>query len=332
VRPKETGTHTLAAQGSGTATRLAVAGRAFSSHGDATAAPSNLPTPIAPVITDFAAIPSSVKPGQAVRLQWSVTGSADSVKLTPGGTVPGSADAYQVYPTGTTTYTLEAKGTNTTVQRALVVEVTPYQPPIISQFDAKPRNVAPGDTTRLMWSTSGEVSRITIDPGPSVSPGDTSLEVAPQKTTEYKLEVAGPGGTASSSVTVAVTDPEPEAKAAFARGQSLLRDGKREEAAVSFSEAIRDKPDWYAPLVERGQIYVKLGLFPAAIDDYNRAIRLKPNDSVILNPRGYAYFCANKFKEAIADFDEAIRLEPDMNEAYNNRGNAKWQTGDKAGA
>jgi len=289
------------------------------------------PADISPVITDLAANPPSVKPGQAVNLRWSVTGAATSVSLAPGGTVAAKTDNYLVYPSATTTYTLVAQGRGAPVERTVVVEVVPYQPPVITQFYPAPKSVSTGETARLMWTTSGEVSKITVTPGRPVSAGETSTEVAPQKTTAYTLEVTGPGGTASSSATVIVNDTAGQAEVAFAKGRSLLGAGKREEAAVSFSEAMRDKPDWYAPLVERGQIYVKLGLFPAAIDDYNQAIRLKPNDPVILNLRGYAYYGANKFKEAIADFNEAIRLAPDMSEAYENRGNAKWKMGDKGG-
>ena len=112
------------------------------------------------------------------------------MSLTPGGMVPVGANSKEVVPAATTTYTLTVKGAHSTVEAKCQVEVTPYTPPSITQFRADPETIAPGQTARLSWATTGDVTGLDVTPGAPVTLAINSLEVSPQATTRYRLEAS----------------------------------------------------------------------------------------------------------------------------------------------
>ena len=315
----------------------------------------------APVIEEFRADLASVRPGGAVKLHWTVSRGVTSVWLEPVGSMPRNADNIIVSPTVTTNYILRAMGDGPVAEKTLPIKVIPYVPPVIERLEIDPKTIVLGQSAKLIWSTSGDINILLVTPGhAAVSPTDSALDLAPEKTTEYTLQASGPAGTASKLVKIEVLlqpdevdkapinntsstgspdavgriDPKSaqEAGRAFSDGQLKLRSKRYEEAAVLFGTAARLNTNWKDPLVERGKIDNKLGRFRAAIDDFNQALLIDPADAPVLNLRGHAHQSLNQGREARADFDEAIRLKPDLADAYLNRGNLKWQSGDKAGA
>ena len=106
----------------------------------------------------------TINPGQAVVLQWVVSG-ATSLSISDGsgpiqGAVALSGNSVQVNPALTTTYTLTATGplgsTSTLAAdgspAAATVAVVPA--PVISSFTATPATVAAGQSVTLNWSTT----------------------------------------------------------------------------------------------------------------------------------------------------------------------------------
>jgi Protein kinase domain/TPR repeat len=305
------------------------------------------PSSTLPVIAEFAADSPLVRTGEDVRLRWSISGDVRDVTLIPGGRVGVSASGFVVRPAGTTVYTLTAQGTSGATQRSVKVEVNPYIPPAIIDFSPGQRTVAPGQTTRLTWAVTGDITKIAISPGGPLSLGTSAIEITPQRTTDYTLEATGPSGTTSRTITIDVvkrTEPPPAviqnpvvnndgaAQQAFADAQSQLAARRFEQAAVLFGRAANLKPGWAEPLVEKAKLDSKLGRFPDAIEDCTRALAIRPNDTVALNLRGYAHYSLNQFPDAITDLDAAVRLNPDFADAYQNRGNTRWASGDKNGA
>ena len=311
-------------------------------------------TTTVPVIDSFQADASRVRPGQAVRLHWVVHGEVTELSLEPGGELSRAADSLVANPADTTTYVLTAKGRTRTVEESVTVEVIPFAPPAIERLVSEPAIVAQGQSAKLIWATSGDLTAIAVSPGPSLSPKDTALEVAPDKTTEYTLHVSGPAGKTSKSVSVeVVTPPEPkrisieplangllggfaissprDAELMFSAAQEKLHAQRYEEAAVLFGKAARIKPGWKDPLIERGKIDNKLGRFREAIEDCNQALLIDDSDPVALNQRGLAHHGLSELKAALADYDAAIRLRPEFAEAYVNRGNLKFYSGDRVG-
>ena len=113
----------------------------------------------------------------------------------------------------------------------------------------------------------------------------------------------------------------------FQWGYTMDGMGNYAFAIVSYTEAIRLKPDYVEAYVNRGIAKASLGQYVAAIEDYDTAIRLKPDFALVYNNRGATKVGLGQYFAAIEDYDIAIRLKPDYAEAYNNRGIAKADLG-----
>lgn len=312
-------------------------------------------TPQPPSVEEFTADSARVRSGRDVRLTWSVTGNVRSVRLVPGGDVPKSATGFVVRPMATTDFTLIARGTTTTVEKTLTIEVIPE----ITVTNETRRAV-------IVWIAPGGKDE-TLQPGtaqlqPPANPHELCWRYAGTRTGAITCQayaatvvikdederlwkdalsksalVEATNGTllesrAITQPTEVPVDSGPEARRVFIDAQSELAARKYDEAAALFGRAARLNPTWSEPLVERAKLDVKLGRFTEAIEDSTQALRLNPNDASALNLRGYARYSVNRIKDAISDFGEALRLKPDYHDAYQNRGNAKWALGDKEGA
>ncbi len=87
------------------------------------------------------------------------------------------------------------------------------------------------------------------------------------------------------------------------RADALRETSHFEEAIITFTEAVRLKPNDAKNIISRGQIYHKLKLYEKALADFAEALKLKPN----LLSRGRTYSHMNRHKEALNDFDLAIK-------------------------
>ena len=81
------------------------------------------PPPPKPVISMFAATPSSIERGQSSTLRWSVS-NATNVTIQPAIGSVQTGGSRQVFPSGNTTYTLTAKGPGGTADDTASVSVT----------------------------------------------------------------------------------------------------------------------------------------------------------------------------------------------------------------
>jgi len=155
----------------------------------------------APTAT-FSAAPTSIIAGQSSTLTWSTT-NATTVSIDNGvGSKPASGTA-NVSPASTTTYMLTANGPGGTTTKTATVTVTQPAPAIT--FSATPANIASGQSSTLVWSTTNATS-VTIDNGVGSKPLSGSATVSPTTTTTYTLTANGPGGTLTSQATVTVSN------------------------------------------------------------------------------------------------------------------------------
>lgn len=91
------------------------------------------------------------------------------------------------------------------------VEQPPAPPPakpVISSFTVDPSTIERGQSATLRWS-SQNATTATIDNGIGSVQPNGSRQVSPSATTTYRLTVTGPGGDASQTVTLRVTEPAP---------------------------------------------------------------------------------------------------------------------------
>jgi peptidoglycan-associated lipoprotein len=84
--------------------------------------------PAKPMITSFAAEPSTIERGQSSTLRWA-TENATEASIDPGIGAVSASGTRQVYPSDTTTYTLTAKGPGGTATSSATVTVTVPAPP-----------------------------------------------------------------------------------------------------------------------------------------------------------------------------------------------------------
>ena len=156
-----------------------------------------------PSIDTFTASPSTLVLGNTFQLNWSVSGTVNSVNITDVGNV-GTSGSATILPGGDITYTITATGPGGTVAKSVAIDV--HIPPQVSFSVDKPQIVG-GDTATLTWSVTGDADTMSINPGI----GGTNLSgtqlIQPSQDTTYTAVASGLGGTDSEQLTVEVVYP-----------------------------------------------------------------------------------------------------------------------------
>ena len=114
-----------------------------------------------------------------------------------------------------------------------------------------------------------------------------------------------------------------------ARGQTLSRAGKTEEALAEYDKAIAINPHHAEALYSRGLLYQSQKQHQPAIDDFTSANGLTPQRAEPLLARAISYLAVDKVKEAVADLDEAAQADPQNAQTWTTRGLAYERLGDK---
>ncbi|MDF1592228.1 MAG: hypothetical protein P1P89_11980 [Desulfobacterales bacterium] len=183
VSPAATTTYTITATGpAGTAT------------GSVTVAVNQ---PVVPTV-GISATPEILQVGGTATLTWNST-NATSCAIEPE---IGSIDlngSILVSPAAGTTYTITARGPGGTASASVAVS---YPRPTVS-IGANPATIQPDESITLTWSSTNAVS-VVIEPGIGSVDSSGSMVLTPAGTTTYMITATGPGGTASSGVTVSV--------------------------------------------------------------------------------------------------------------------------------
>jgi len=112
-----------------------------------------------------------------------------------------------------------------------------------------------------------------------------------------------------------------------ALGQTLLRQGRFDEAVEHFQEVLQRNPDSTPDHYSLGQALKEQGKFAEAVACYRRALELAPQFAQGHNSLGIALVHQGDLPAAVASFREAVRLKPDFAHAYTNLGNAMREQG-----
>lgn len=103
-------------------------------------------------------------------------------------------------------------------------------------------------------------------------------------------------------------------------GQELFGQGKFDEAAARFSEAVAAAPEDVSLLTARGGALMAAGRHAEAFSDFDRALELEPSDPRLFFRRGMARMAQKEFEAAIGDFTRAIELDHRYGVAFYSRG------------
>jgi predicted O-linked N-acetylglucosamine transferase (SPINDLY family) len=118
------------------------------------------------------------------------------------------------------------------------------------------------------------------------------------------------------------SDAAARAEETFGRAFSLHRQGRFDEAAALYQEALRLQPTHFHALHLLGVVALKTEQPERAVELIGRALGLNPASQAAHNNLGNALSALKRYEAAVESYDQAIALSPAGAEAYNNRGNA----------
>lgn len=182
------------------------------------ATPTPPPTQTPSPGIQFAANPEAIQQGQCSTISWN-TSNVKEVYVYPQGEnwqnygVPGTGQQ-TVCPSTTTTYEMRVVKLDNSVEiRRATIYVTPTSPgaPVITRFTAEPKNIFEGQCVTVQWVVDGQVDRVALSRNNTVlkdpAPVSGSLvDCPPVGGQTYLLQANGPGGSASDTEYVTVSE------------------------------------------------------------------------------------------------------------------------------
>lgn len=123
--------------------------------------------------------------------------------------------------------------------------------------------------------------------------------------------------------------PADQAAELVKQGDSLMKQGKYDDAIDEYTSAITLDPILVSAYLGRGQAYFLNGRSLMALTDYSTAIRLDPNSTAAYYGRGWSRLDNRAWDAAVSDFTSSLELGPVQDRAYTGRAwgyvnKAKW--------
>lgn len=108
----------------------------------------------------------------------------------------------------------------------------------------------------------------------------------------------------------------------YNQGNTLINEGKYEEAIDAFDQAVKVKPDFVQAWTNRGFAQGKLGRHLEKFSSCAQATSYQPNFAEGWNCRGLARSDLKQYEEAIKEFNQALAIDQDFTNAWFNKGQA----------
>ncbi|MGB8370368.1 MAG: tetratricopeptide repeat protein [Limisphaerales bacterium] len=125
---------------------------------------------------------------------------------------------------------------------------------------------------------------------------------------------------------------EAHAEANYLIGNSLLHQGRAEEALEHFQKALALQPESATFHNGLGNALYQKGRMDEAIIQYQKALVLQPKSAAAYEYLGEALFQKGQMDGAIIQYQKALEIKPDFAEAHNNLGSSLLQMGRVNGA
>jgi tetratricopeptide (TPR) repeat protein len=119
----------------------------------------------------------------------------------------------------------------------------------------------------------------------------------------------------------------------YARGVSLERSNRWNEAERDFRQALKLNPERPEVLNYLGYTFVDRGInLEEAVSMLEKARALRPLDGMIADSVGWAYYKLGRYQEAARTLEEAVQLAPGATDINDHLGDAYWRIGRKIDA
>ena len=119
----------------------------------------------------------------------------------------------------------------------------------------------------------------------------------------------------------------------YARGVSLERSNRWNEAERDFRQALKLNPERPEVLNYLGYTFVDRGInLDEAVSMLEKARALRPLDGMIADSVGWAYYKLGRYQEAARTLEEAVQLAPGASDINDHLGDAYWRIGRKIDA
>jgi hypothetical protein len=198
------------------------------SNGTQATATATVTVTAAPVITSFAANPTTIASGSSSQLTAVFSGGAGVI--TPGNISVTSGTPVSVSPTSTTTYTLTVTPTTGAAVTATATVTVTAAGPVITSFAASPTTIEAGSSSQLTAVFTGGTGVVT--PGNIPVTSGTAITVSPTTTTTYTLTVTPTTGTAATATATVTVDPVPTITSFTANPTSISSGSSAQLTAV----------------------------------------------------------------------------------------------------
>ena len=136
---------------------------------------------------------------------------------------------------------------------------------------------------------------------------------------------AGPGSSRGNAIKTTDTRPPPvtpdeESTTLMNQGDAYLRNGKLQEAAECYQEALAIRPQLANAHANLGYIFSMQGKISETIACYQKALAANPDFAIVYVNLGSILSNIGKLDEAIACLQRALAISPDLVEAHYNLG------------
>ena len=115
------------------------------------------------------------------------------------------------------------------------------------------------------------------------------------------------------------------ADSAYTKGVLLMREGRFQDAVVSFDEAIEIRPGFVDALSNRATALSELKRYEDALQGFDAALAIDAEHAISWNNRANTLAAMKRFEDAVGSYDRALLLSPTFLEARDNRLNALFE-------
>ncbi|MFQ5429040.1 MAG: tetratricopeptide repeat protein [Phycisphaerae bacterium] len=120
---------------------------------------------------------------------------------------------------------------------------------------------------------------------------------------------------------------DPDAVAAYERGNTFARQGNLEDAAAAYRQALETSPDYVEARVNLGVMLARQGRLDEAVKAYREALRIRPTHADAHYNLANALRARNDNEGAVAEYERALEARPDYTEALINLGTLLQKAG-----